>query len=176
MFHVASNVQLEVRLLNMHYPKFTVMRRVEHTVALIFSDVSKIPIVNQMISVHKMIYNILCYGIYHKPRSIFKTKSQEFHNGNIGLFNGNDTIMDGYFIGMHRYLRMRKVLQDTISPADFISIPTNTKFTKAVRYIHDNNSWERCYVLLNVLSSLGRYYSFRNGQCLLLFDNDQAVN
>ena len=52
---------------------------------------------------------------------------------------------------MHGDLCMRKVLQATISPAEFISIPTNTKFTKAVKYIHDDNSWERCYVLLKIL-------------------------
>ena len=117
---------------------------VEHTVLLFFNDVSKIPVVNQNISVHKMIYNIFCSGVYHKPHSIFKFKSHEFHNRNIGLFRGNETRMDGYFMGMHRDLQMRKVLQATISSDEFISIPTNTKFTKSVNYIHDNKSWERC--------------------------------
>ena len=72
MFDWASNVQLSGRLLKVHYPKFTVMHGVEHTVLLFFNDVSKIPIVNQMISAHKMIYNIFGSGIYHKPHSIFK--------------------------------------------------------------------------------------------------------
>ena len=54
-------------------------------------------------------------------------------------------------MGMHRDLRMRKVLQATISSAEFLSIPTTTKFTKAVKYIHDEKSWERCYLLLNFL-------------------------
>ena len=58
MFDGASNVQLGVKLLKVHYPKLTVMRGVEHTVSLFFNDVSKIPIINQMISTHKMIYNI----------------------------------------------------------------------------------------------------------------------
>ena len=53
-------------------------------------------------------------------------------------------------MGMHRDLRMRKVLQATISSAEFLSIPTPTKFTKAVKYIHDDKSWERCYVLLKI--------------------------
>ena len=53
---------------------------VEHTVSLFFNDVSKIPIVNQMISAHKMIYNNLRSGIYHTPRPIFKPRSKEFHN------------------------------------------------------------------------------------------------
>ena len=103
-----------------------------------------------MISAHKMIHNIFGSGIYHKPHSIFKSKSQEFHNRNIGLFIGNDTRMAGYLVGMNRDLRMRKVLQDTISSSEFISIPTNTKCTKPVKYIHDNKSWERCYVPIKI--------------------------
>ena len=63
----------------MHYPKLTVIRGVEHKVSLFFIDVSKITIVNQMIYFHKMIYINFGYGIYHKPHSIFKSKSQDFH-------------------------------------------------------------------------------------------------
>ena len=151
MFDGASNVQLGGKRLNLHYPKLTVMRGVEHTVSLFFNVVSKIPIVNQMITAHKMIYNIFGSGIYHKPHSIFKSKSQDFHKRNIGLFCGNETIMAGYFIGMHRDLQMWKFLQATISSAEFLSIPTTTKFIKAVKYIHDDKSWERFHVLLKIL-------------------------
>ena len=58
MFDGASNVQLPGRLLKVHDPKLKVMRCVEHTVSLFFNDVSKIRIVHQTISAHKMIYNI----------------------------------------------------------------------------------------------------------------------
>ena len=78
---------------------------------------SKIPIVNQMISAHKMIYNIFGSGIYHKLYFIFKSKSQEFHNKKTGLFSGNETRMDGYLMEMHRDLPMRKFLQATVSSA-----------------------------------------------------------
>ena len=90
--------------------------------------------------------------------------------------------MSGYFIGMHRYLQMQKVLQSTISSTEFIIIPTNTKFTKAVKYIRDNKSWERCYVLLKILFPCLRalcledvnlavmekvyYYSIMTKQCI----------
>ena len=141
MFDGASNVQLGGKLLKVHYPKFKFMHGVEHTVLLFFNEFSNIPIVNQMISTHKMIYNIFGSRIYHKPHSIFKSKSQEFHNIQIVLFSGNETRMYGYFIGIHRDLRMRKFLQATISSAEFISIPTNTKFTKAVKYIHDKRRY-----------------------------------
>ena len=76
MFDRASNVKLGGNLLKVHYPKLTVMRGVEHTVSLFFNDVSKIPIINKMISAHNMIYNIFGSGIYHKPHSILKSKSQ----------------------------------------------------------------------------------------------------
>ena len=47
MFDEASNVQLAGELLKIHYPKITVMRRVEYTVYLFFNDISKIPVVNE---------------------------------------------------------------------------------------------------------------------------------
>ena len=117
MFDGASNVQFAGRLLKVNYPKLTVMRGVEHTVSLFFNDVSKIPILNQNISAHKMIYNIFGYVIYHNPHSIFKSKYQEFHNRNIDIFSANETRMAGYLMRIHRYLRMRKVLQATILSA-----------------------------------------------------------
>ena len=58
-------------LLNIHYPKLTVMCGVEHTLYVFFNDVSTIKkIVNQMVTSHKAIYNVFGSGIYHKPHSI----------------------------------------------------------------------------------------------------------
>ena len=71
LFDGASNVQLAGKLLKVHYTKLTFMRSVEHTLSLFSNDVSKIPIVNQMISAHKMIYNMFSSGIYHKPHYIY---------------------------------------------------------------------------------------------------------
>ena len=59
--------------------------------------------------------------------------------------------MAGYFMWMHRDLRIPKVLQATISSSEFIRIPTTAKLTKAVKYIHDDKSWERCYVLPKII-------------------------
>ena len=85
-----------------------------------------------------MMYHIFGSGIYHKPHYILKPKYQEFRNINIGLFSVNETRMAGYFMGIHIYLRRQKVLQSNILSEEFISIPTNKCFDKAVRYIHDN--------------------------------------
>ena len=54
-------------------------------------------------------------------------------------------------MAIQKDLRMRKFIQATISSAEFIGIPTNNFFDKSVRYIHDNKSWERQYVLLEIL-------------------------
>ena len=69
---------------------------------------------------------------------------------NIGLFSGNDTNISGYFIGMHRDLRMRKELLATVSSAEFNTMSLNLKLSKVVSYIKDNKFWERIYVLLRL--------------------------
>ena len=74
MFERAPNVHIAGEPLKIHYPKVSVMRGVEHTVSLFFNNVSKIPVVDQMITAHNVIYNLFGSGIYHKPHSIFKPK------------------------------------------------------------------------------------------------------
>ena len=74
MFDGASDVQLAGIIPKFLYQNLTVMRGVEHIVSLFLYDISKIPIVNQMISAHNIIYNIFGSGIYHKPHYIFKSK------------------------------------------------------------------------------------------------------
>ena len=101
------------------------MHVVEHTVSLFFNDVSKIPVVSQIVTAHKAIYKLFGSGIYHKTHSIFKSKSYEFHNSNIFLFSGNDTRMAGYFIVIHRYMRTIKALSTTASPAKFNTMSLN---------------------------------------------------
>ena len=127
------------------------MRGIAHTVSLFFNYVYNIPVVNQIIIAHKSIYNLFGSVIYHKPHSIFKSKSYEFHHSNIGLFSGNDTRMAGYFIVMHRYLRMRKSLLATVSSAKFNTITLNSKLSKLVSYIQDKKAWGGVYVLLKIL-------------------------
>ena len=138
MFDGASNVQISSELLKIHYPKVSVIRGVEHTISLFTNDVTKTPFVNQMIIAHKVIYNLFGSGIYHKADSIFKSKSCEFHNSIIGFFNGNDTRMAGYFIGMHRYLHTRKAFIATASYAEFNTMSPNSKLSNVVSYIQGN--------------------------------------
>ena len=154
MFDGASNVQPGGELLKIHYPKVSVMSWVEHTASLLFNDVYKIPSVNQMITSHKAMYNLFVSGTYHKPHSIFKSKSYEFHHMKIGLFSGNDTRMADYFIWMHRSFSMRKVLLATFSSAEFNTMLLKLEISKVVSYIQDNKYWEGIYVILKILFPL----------------------
>ena len=75
MFDGVSNVQLAGELMKIHYLKVSVIRGVENAVSLFFNDISKIPVVNHMITAHKVICNLFGSAIYHQPHSIFKSKS-----------------------------------------------------------------------------------------------------
>ena len=44
---------LGIKKIKIHYPKVSVMHEVEHTISLFFNDVSKIPVLNQIITAHK---------------------------------------------------------------------------------------------------------------------------
>ena len=74
IFDEALNVRIDGELLKIHYSKVSVICGVEHTVSLFFNDISKIPVVNQMITAHKAIYNLFGSGIYNKKHSILKSK------------------------------------------------------------------------------------------------------
>ena len=71
MFDGDSNVHLGGNILKNHYQKLFIMSGFEHTVYRFVNDVSKIPVVNQMIQDHNAIYNLFGSGIYQKPHSIF---------------------------------------------------------------------------------------------------------
>ena len=65
MFDGASNVQLTSEVLKINYWNMSVMCGVEHTVSLFFNDVTKIPVVTQIIISNKAMYNLFGSGVYH---------------------------------------------------------------------------------------------------------------
>ena len=95
MFDGASNVQLAGELLQILYPKITVMRGLEHTVSLFFNDVSKIPVVNQMITAHKAIYNLFGSVIYYKNHVYSNQNHMSF---TIGTLDYSVEIIPGWLV------------------------------------------------------------------------------
>ena len=59
--------------------------------------------------------------------------------------------MNGYFMGMHRYLRMRKLLLAKNSSEESSSMTIISKCSKLVLCIHDNKDLERCYFILKII-------------------------
>ena len=84
------------------------MRGVEHTVSLFFNNVSKIPVMNHVITAHNAIYNVFGSDKYYKSHYILKSLLYAFHYQNVGLFNGDYTSIAGCFIGMHIDMCTRK--------------------------------------------------------------------
>ena len=72
MFVGALNVHLGGELMKSYSPKLTVIRKVDHTVYSFFNDITKVPMLNNIITAHKSIYNLFGSVIYHKPHYIFK--------------------------------------------------------------------------------------------------------
>ena len=105
-----------------------------------------------MITAHKEIYNLFGSGIYHKPHSIFKSKYYELYIGKKISFSCTDNRMAGSFIGMHRDMRMKKSLPATVSSVELNSMVLNSKLSKVVLYIQDNEAWYRIYVLFKYFS------------------------
>ena len=83
MFDGDSNAQISGEHLDINYPKVSVIRGVEHTISLFFNDVSKISVVNQIITARKSIYSLFGSGIYHKPHSILKSNHMDFTIGTL---------------------------------------------------------------------------------------------
>ena len=157
------------------------MCAVEKTVLLFFNDVSKIPIVHKMISTHKMIYNIFGSGIYHKLHSIFKKKYQKFHNRNIGIFIRNNTRMDGYFVRMHRDLRMRlffNILYSLQNSSVFLPIANLTKQLGIFMIISHGKGAMYFSRFIFLVWELFTWHIviFSYGKIILLLENDQAVH
>jgi hypothetical protein len=104
-FYGASNVQKAGSILQVMYPRTTVLHGAEHVVSLFFKDLSKLPQVQDQILRHRFIYRVFGSGSMHLPYALFHKQTRKFNNGrDIGLLRAADTRMAGYFMAMHRDL------------------------------------------------------------------------
>ena len=111
LFDGAGNIQKGGEILSVKYPRMTVLHGVEHVASLFFADLAKIKIVRVLILKQKRRYNTFGSGAIHGAHAIFKMQAKLFNKGkDIGLLRAADTRMAGYFMAMHRDLRMRRAL------------------------------------------------------------------
>lgn len=151
-FDGASNVQKGGRIIEAKYPRVSVMHGVEHVVSLFFSDVAKIPIVQNLIQQQKRRYNTFGSGAIHGAHAIFSVQAKLFNGGkDLGLLRAADTRMAGYFMAMHRDLRQKKALESTVTSAAFRDLQLKPFAQKAADEVGDKDMWKRMYWLLRVL-------------------------
>jgi len=148
-FDGAYNVQKAGLLLTIPYPGITVLNGIEHCVALFFKDLSKFPVVKDVIYRRNRMYMVFGSGIYHSSHATFKAKAKEFNNGkDIGLLRASPTRMAGYFYAFARDLRLRRAFVATKSSHTFIKrTGKKDKEKRAAMDIEDTTFWKRMYVL-----------------------------
>jgi hypothetical protein len=122
-FDGARNVQKAGKIVQVHYPRVMVLHGVEHVVSLFFKDLSNIQVVKHQIVRYCFIYRVFGSGAMHSPYALFQRHARAFNNGRpIGLLRASDKRMAGYFMAMHRELRLKQALQETVTGSNLISL------------------------------------------------------
>lgn len=157
-FDGASNVQKAGELLEVDFPMVTVLHGAEHVVSLFFADIAKkIPAVSTLIRRYKRLYGVFGSGAMHQPYAIFCKYSKMFNKGrHIGLLRAADTRMAGYFIALHRMLRLRSALEATVTSVDFSGkVSSSSKQDKKLRwakaFVQNNEIWDAVFLLLRAV-------------------------
>ena len=101
--------------------------------SLFFSDLAKVEQINVLIKIYKKVYSVIGSGSMHGPNSAFKREAKSYNDGKqIGLVRAADTRMAGYFMAMHRMLRLRVPL---------VAIVNNIQWDK---WAKDGGSKKKC--------------------------------
>jgi hypothetical protein len=147
-FDGASNVQKAGKIMQVRYPLVMVLHGAEHVVSLFFKDLSNIQVVKHQIVRHCYIYRVLGSGAMHSPYALFQRQARAFNNGRpIGLLRASDTRMTGYFMAMHRDLRLKQDLQAKVAGSDFISLNIS-KSKDPTATIRDELEYQHVFHLL----------------------------
>ena len=132
-FDGAGDVQKAGRILAAINPRITVLHGAEHVVSLFCKDVAKLTPIKVVILKYKFLYRVFGSGSMHRPYAVFSKCAKEFNQGRkIGLLRPADTRMAGYFIALHRLLRLQKPLEAAQASHEWDSyqFPTKNKQQK----------------------------------------------
>jgi hypothetical protein len=121
----------------------------------------------------------------HAPYVLFQKQAKNFNGGRkIRLIRAADTRMAGYFMVLHRMLRLKNVLCATIVSAEYKNIKwtkTSTP-TKMEAFIEDKEAWYAIYAVLRCVYPALRVLRLANkataGMDMLLYfvrKTDQAL-
>ena len=137
-------MQLAGRVLAARCPRSTSIHGAEHVTSLFFCDVAKEPEVQLLgIQCCRTLCAVFGSGAMHAPPAMFATQSMSFNKGRkLGLIRAADNRMAGYFIALHRMLRLKKPLQATVASAPWQEMKNkNQKVKAAEALVNDEGYW-----------------------------------
>ncbi|EJK71400.1 hypothetical protein THAOC_07167, partial [Thalassiosira oceanica] len=157
-FDGGSNMQLAGRIIAARYPRITVVHAAEHLLALVFSDIGKIPAVKQksLILKLKRLYRVFGSGATHKTHALFMQRTRELNKGRaVNLLKACDGRFAGYFYSMHRALRLKHALEATVHSAQWRALKgVQPVVHRAAEDVKAPLFWKRVFVLLKAVFPL----------------------
>lgn len=127
-FDGAADVQKAGKILAGRNPRIAVLHGAEHVVSLFCKDVAKLIPIHIVVLKYRFLYRVFGSGSMHRPYALFIKCAKEFNDGRkIGLLRPADTRMAGYFIALHRLLRLKKALQSTQASFEWANYTFATK-------------------------------------------------
>jgi hypothetical protein len=165
-FDGAGDVQKAGRILAAINPRITVLHGAEHVVLLFCKG--KAHSYKSGNLKYKFLYRVFGSGLMHQPYAVF---TKEFNKRRkIGLLCPADTRMAGYFIALHRLLRLQKPLEAAHLSHEWDSyqFPTNCKQQKEniTAIVTDPVFWHEVSTIV-----IGMFPVL---QCLPLADSNKA--
>ena len=101
IFDGASNVQKAGVILEVHFPRLTVLHGAEHVISLFYQDLFEMPEFDVLKRFNRSLYRCFGSGAMHLPYAVFQKHSKYHNKGqNIGLICATDTIMGGHVISL----------------------------------------------------------------------------
>ena len=146
-FDGAGNVQKAGSLLQVRFPHTYTFHGAEHVVSLFFKDIASLEPVFKLILEEKKLYSVFVSGSNHSAFAPFSKQAQDLNNGwKIGLIKAADTRMAGYFMALHRSLRLKTALEATICSLPFRDL--NLDHDHMTEIVMNEKRWERIYLIL----------------------------
>ena len=145
----ASNMQVAGAVLTLKLPTITCVHAAEHVVALVFSDIAKIPAVQILIRAQQRLYRH--FTAVHIASSMLEKKSKSFNSGRaLGPDRAAGSRMASYFYGFHKDLRLKASYRASVTdPAYIDAKPKNGSLI--TRVVNDEFRWKQVYLLLRMV-------------------------
>ena len=172
----ASNVQKAGQVVEVVFPRVSVLHGSEHCLSLTFTDIAKIPaikvstitcgndytvstianivrLLQLLILKTSRIYRVFGSGSFHAPHAQFQDAVKTANKGRAAnLLRAAKTRMSYFFYAMHRSLRLSNQLLATVHSAKWEALKLKKPLvTRAVEDIKDKLHWKRVYVVLRAV-------------------------